>query len=123
MQTTETVEKLLTEGPYHEHIAAMALKTDVHSLIAKLQAWYQGLYGAVRLDIHDWNFIATSVKNKAVLARHEKGESDAHDAENAGAGPPADPDTEQHLLATEVADAKADKNGPPADAQVYPVET
>jgi hypothetical protein len=70
MDTNAQVHAALKDSAEATQLAA---KSDVHTLMAELRALYHRIWGAVNLDVHDWHWQATALKN------HVTGEANADD--------------------------------------------
>ena len=63
---------------------AIAIETPIHEAVGKLKDWYTRVYGALNADIHDWHWIATTVKNSAAIESAPVGEQSADTEIHAG---------------------------------------
>ena len=101
MSTNEQIHAALTTGEAAPEALVLAAEHDVHTLMGKLKALYERIYGTIAADIHDWHFQATALKNH--LATKESTNADvtphaeATAAETGGTGhasdePAHDPD-------------------------------
>jgi hypothetical protein len=63
MDSAARVHDLLKNGEAKVEAAQLAVDHDVHTLMGKLKALYERVYGAIALDIHDWHWQAKALKN------------------------------------------------------------
>jgi hypothetical protein len=111
MSTNEQIHAALTTGEAAPEALILAAEHDVHTLMGKLKALYERIYGTIAADIHDWHFQATALKNH--LATKESTNADvtphaeASAAETRGpiSAPTDDPDPASAAASVEPLDA------------------
>lgn len=87
MSTNDQIQSALKDGAIKEEAAQLAVENDVHTLMGKLKALYERVYGEIKADLADWHWHATKLKNEVT------GEVHADEPSAAAGGPVVEPNS------------------------------